>query len=139
MMRVRIRSSHVVPSRHGVHLPQLSRAKNRTMRQQAFTMSVVSSMITMAPEPSMDPARSTVGLSSGRSICSSVNQGADAPPGMNALSRRPGSSPLQYSGASISWRNVVVPCTTSKTPGRFTCPETANMRMPGEASDPMAL
>ncbi len=66
-----MRSSQFVPSRHGVHLPHDSRAKNRTTRRQAFTASVVSSMTTMAPEPSIEPALSTVTFSSGRSRCSS--------------------------------------------------------------------
>ena len=59
------------PRGQGVHFPHDSRAKNRTIRHAAFTMSVVSSITTMAPEPSMEPALSTVGLSSGRSRCSS--------------------------------------------------------------------
>ena len=52
-------------------------------------MSVVESITTMAPEPSIDPAASTAALSSGRSRCSSVNQGADAPPGMKAFRSPP--------------------------------------------------
>jgi hypothetical protein len=86
-MRRRIRSSQVAPSRHGVHLPHDSRAKNRTMRHAALTTSVVSSITTMAPDPSIDPAAPTAPVSSGRSRCSSKNHGADTPPGMNALSR----------------------------------------------------
>src|SRR5262249_33788136 len=39
MMRDRIFSSQAVPSRHGVHLPHDSRAKKRTTRWQALTMS----------------------------------------------------------------------------------------------------
>ena len=70
-MRRRIFSSHDVPSRHGVHLPHDSRAKNRTIRHAALTASVVSSMTTMAPEPSIDPAAPTAPASSGRSRCSS--------------------------------------------------------------------
>ena len=92
-MRLRIFSSQEVPSRHGVHFPHDSRAKNRTTLWQALTTSVVSSMTTMAPEPSMEPAWSTVVFSSGRSRCSSKNHGADAPPGMNVLRVRPGRIP----------------------------------------------
>ncbi len=88
-MRCRIFSSQVVPSRHGEHLPHDSRAKNRTMRSAAFTMSVVSSITTMAPEPSMDPALPTAPASSGMSRCSSKNHGDEAPPGMNALMALP--------------------------------------------------
>ncbi len=58
---------------------------------------------------------------------------------MNAFSWWPWRMPSQYWGASSRSRNVVVPWTTSNTPGRLTCPDTANMRMPGDASDPTAL
>ena len=84
----------------------------------------------------MEPALSTVGLSSGRSRCSSKNHGADAPPGMNAFSLRPARTPSQYSGASNSSRNVVMPFGTSNTPGRLTWPDTANMRMPVDVGAP---
>jgi hypothetical protein len=139
MMRARMRSSQVVPSRHGVHLPQDSLAKKRTMRQAALTTSVVSSITTIAPEPTIEPALSTVGLSSGRSRCSSKNHIAEAPPGMNAFTARPPRTPPQYSGDSISCRKVVMPLGTSKTPGRFTCPDTENIRMPVEVGAPSAL
>jgi hypothetical protein len=79
-------SSQLVPSRHGVHLPHDSRAKKRTTRRQAFTASVVSSMTTIAPEPSIEPAPPTGRASRGRSRCSSKNHGAEPPPGMNILS-----------------------------------------------------
>ena len=93
-MRWRIFSSHEVPSRQGVHLPQDSRAKKRTTRRQALTASVVSSITTMAPEPSIEPAPPTTRPSSGRSTCSGKNHGADAPPGMNILSWWPLRMPL---------------------------------------------
>ena len=48
-------------------------------------MSVVSSMPTIAPEPSIDPSLSTTVFSRGISRCSSKNQGAEAPPGINAF------------------------------------------------------
>ena len=98
-MRWRIFSSQLVPSRHGVHLPQDSRAKNRTRRRQAFTMSVSSSNTTMAPEPSMVPSLPTAPASRGTSRCSGYSHGADAPPGMNALSSLPARMPPPYSGA----------------------------------------
>jgi hypothetical protein len=94
-IRSRIVASQPVPSRQGVHLPHDSWAKKRTTRWQARTMSVVSSITMMAPEPSIDPAPPTAPASSGRSRCSSKNQGADAPPGMNALSLRPDRMPPQ--------------------------------------------
>jgi len=96
MIRRRIFSSQVVPSRQGEHFPQDSRAKNRTIRRQAFTASVVSSMTTIAPDPSIEPAAPTVRPSSGRSTCSGKNQGAEAPPGMNILSSLPLRIPPPY-------------------------------------------
>ena len=74
-MRCRIFSSQLVPSRHGVHLPHDSRAKNRTSRRQAATASVVSSITTMAPEPSIEPAAPTGRPSSAMSRCSGKNHG----------------------------------------------------------------
>ena len=119
-MRFNTRSNHVVPSRHGVHLPHDSRAKNRTILQHAATMSVDWSITTMAPEPSIDPALSTVGLSSAMSRCSGKNHIADAPPGIKALTLPPLRTPPQYSEASNNIRNVVTPLGTSNTPGLFT-------------------
>src|ERR671916_857321 len=84
-MRRRIFSSHDVPSRHGVHLPHDSRAKKRTTRQAALTASVVSSITTMAPEPSIDPAAPTAPASSGRSRGPPKKPGAEGPPGGYAL------------------------------------------------------
>ena len=49
-------SSQFVPSRHGAHLPQDSREKNLTTLWHALTMSVFSSMTTIAPDPSIEPA-----------------------------------------------------------------------------------
>src|SRR6056300_443910 len=47
-------SSHVVPSRHGVHWPHDSCAKKLTMLFAALTRFVSSSIITTAPEPSIE-------------------------------------------------------------------------------------
>ena len=74
-------------------MPHDSRAKKRTTRRQARTASVVSSMTTIAPEPSIEPAPPTTRPSSGRSTCSGKNQGAEAPPGMNILSWLPSRMP----------------------------------------------
>ena len=70
-MRCRIFSSQVVPSRHGVHLPHDSRAKNRTTRRQALHRRRWSRPSRRwRPEPSIEPALPTVPFSSGRSRCS---------------------------------------------------------------------
>src|SRR5205823_186844 len=85
-MRYMTLSSQPAPSRHGVHWPHDSWWKKRVMRQAARTAQVVSSMTTIDPEPSMDPALPTSSWSRGMSILSGPNHGADAPPGMNAFS-----------------------------------------------------
>ena len=74
------------PSRHGVHCPHDSRQKNRVIRHAARTTQVVSSITTIEPDPSMDPASPTSSWPRGRSRCSGPNHGADTPPGMMALS-----------------------------------------------------
>ena len=86
-MRRRIISSQVVPSRHGVHCPHDSCAKNLTTLSAAWTMQVWSSMTITAPEPSIDPAPAVASFVISRSKCSAgTNHGAEAPPGIHALS-----------------------------------------------------
>ncbi len=46
----------VVPSRHGVHLPQLSLRMNSMKNLATSTMQVRSSMTTMPPEPIIAPS-----------------------------------------------------------------------------------
>ncbi len=46
-------SSHIEPSRHGVHLPQLSWAKNFSSRHATSAGFVSSSNTMIAPEPSI--------------------------------------------------------------------------------------
>ena len=53
-MRYRIFSIQPEPSRHGVHLPHDSWAKNFASRHATSSGSVVSSNTMIAPEPSMD-------------------------------------------------------------------------------------
>ena len=79
-------SIQFVPSRQGVHWPQDSWLKNLARRAAARTMQVVSSITITAAEPSMEPALATVSKSILMSICSAVSIGAEAPPGMKALS-----------------------------------------------------
>src|SRR2546428_13377928 len=55
-MRSRIDSSQLVPSRHGVHWPHDSCAKNFASRHTASTMQTESSSTMMPADPSMDPA-----------------------------------------------------------------------------------
>src|SRR5207302_9923974 len=45
-----------VPSRHGVHLPQLSGGKNFTERRAAATKQGISAITNMAPAPASQPA-----------------------------------------------------------------------------------
>ena len=85
----------MVPSRQGEHFPQDSLAKNRTTLRHALTASVVSSITTIAPDPSIEPASPIGRASKGKSKCSSKNQGADPPPGMNIFSSFPFRIPWQ--------------------------------------------
>ena len=57
---------------------------------------------------------------------------------MNALTARPSRTPPQYSGASINIRNVVTPFGHLEDPGRLTCPDTANIRIPVDVDAPMS-
>ena len=54
-IRYKIFSIHPVPSRHGVHFPHDSCAKNFASRQATSTGSTVSSYTMIAPEPSITP------------------------------------------------------------------------------------
>src|SRR5581483_4635310 len=58
-MRYMTLSSQPDPSRHGVHWPHDSWWKKRVIRHAARTAHVVSSMTTIDPEPSMNPALPT--------------------------------------------------------------------------------
>ena len=89
-----------MPSRHGVHLPHDSRAKKRTSRQQARTMSVVSSITTIAPGAEHRAARTDrARLERQVEVLVVGTTGPSAPPGMNALSSLPSRMPPQYTGA----------------------------------------
>ncbi len=89
-MRLSTSSSQFVPSRQGVHWPQDSWAKNFASRATERTMQVVSSITMTAAEPEHGAGlgrrcRSRASMS----ISSGVRIGAEAPPGMTALSFRP--------------------------------------------------
>src|SRR6202023_3021942 len=77
-----------VPSRHGVHLPQLSWWKNLTYRRAASTMQVVSSITTMAPAPASEPAFAIASKSRPTSRCSGSRTIIEAPPGWKAFNLR---------------------------------------------------
>src|SRR5580704_8990982 len=70
-----------VPTRHGVHWPQLSSSKNFIrLRATAFTSSL-SDRMTTAWEPTKQPYFSSVPKSSGRSAMDSGKMPPEAPPG----------------------------------------------------------
>jgi hypothetical protein len=80
-------------------------------------MSVVSSMTTMAPEPSIEPA-----LSTGRLVERQVEVLLEEPrrrraAGDERLELRPSADAAAVLGRSKSSRNVVTPFGTSNTPG----------------------
>jgi hypothetical protein len=82
---------------------------------------VVSSITITAAEPSMLPALARLSKSMRMPLSAAVSMGADAPPGMNALSARPRYMPPQPSRSS--WK--VTPIGYSYVPGRSTWPEIA--------------
>ena len=93
-----------------------SRAKKRTIRQQAATMSVVSSITTIAP------SRASNRPVDGRLVERQVEVLVEEPrrrraAGDERLHVRPSRMPPQYSGASISIRNVVTPFGHLEHPG----------------------
>src|SRR3954469_917455 len=124
-----------VPSRHGVHLPHDSCLKNSDHFLTARTTQSSSSKIWTAEVPFIEPALTTVSKSSGRSRCSVVSSGQDAPPGVQNLSSLPRLIPPASSSSSRS----VVPMGASYCPGFFTRPDSEKIDVPGEPSGPSAL
>ena len=70
MIRSRISSIRLVPSRQGTHLPQDSFCVNSMKNRAVSTMQVSSSMTTKPPEPIMAPMLFRLSKSRGRSRCS---------------------------------------------------------------------
>src|SRR6185437_1231375 len=70
-----------VPTRQGVHWPQLSSSKNRIRLSATARMSSLSDRTTTAAEPIKQPSLSSVPKSSGRSPFDAGNIPPDAPPG----------------------------------------------------------
>ena len=83
------------------------------IRHAARTMQVESSIATIDPEPSIDPASPTSSWPSGRSSLSGPNQGAETPPGMIAFSSRPPLIPPPSFGSKMRSRNVVFTISSS--------------------------
>src|SRR3954447_3340958 len=108
-----------VPSRQGVHLPHDSCLKNSDHFFVARTTQSSSSKIWTADVPFIEPALATASKSSGRSRCSRVSRGQEAPPGVQNLSCLPRLIPPARSRSSRS----VVPIGASYWPGFFTRPE----------------
>src|SRR5665213_1397047 len=110
-----------VPTRQGVHWPQLSSSKNRIKLSAApFTLSCSDRMITPA-EPMKQPYFSRVPKSSGISSIDAGRMPPDAPPGRYARKVCPSAMPPQNS--SISSRTVI-PAGASFMPGFLTRPDT---------------
>src|SRR5207237_7601385 len=70
-----------VPTRQGVHWPQLSSSKNFTRLSATAFMSSLSDKITTAWEPTKQPYFSSMPKSSGRSAIAAGKMPPDAPPG----------------------------------------------------------
>src|SRR4051794_22555263 len=124
-----------VPSRHGVHLPHDSCAKNCDHLSTARTTQSSASKICTADVPFIEPACTTESKSSGSSRCSCVSSGQDAPPGVQNLRSRPRLMPPARSMSSPS----VVPIGASYCPGFLIRPDSEKIDVPGEPSGPSAL
>ena len=105
-IRSSIRSDQAVPSRHGVHCPQDSWAKNRQELWRKSTMLTVSSMTTTAAVPRpRQPTLPGPAKSSGVSSSASVSNPIESPPGITAFAFRPFHTPPPW--PSMSWRAVM--------------------------------
>src|SRR6185312_6162190 len=116
-----------VPTRQGVHWPQLSSSKNFKRLSATAFMSSLSDRMTTACEPTKLPNFSRVPKSSGISAIDSGRMPPDGPPGRKPLKAWPSCRPPQNS--SISSR-MVMPAGASFTPGFLTRPETEKLRKP---------
>src|SRR5580693_8310714 len=74
-IRYMMRSSQPDPSRHGVHCPHDSRAKNLVIRHAARTMQVAESITTIEPEPRRGDAAGDEGLERVGTADTSAEQG----------------------------------------------------------------
>src|SRR3990172_1744617 len=74
-----------VPTRQGTHLPQDSFWVKVIKKRAMSTMQVSSSMVTIPPEPTMDPAWARVSYSTGRSMRWAGRQPPEGPPDWTAL------------------------------------------------------
>ena len=70
-----------VPTRQGVHWPQLSSSKKRMRLRATSFMSSRSDRITTACEPIRQPYSSSLPKSSGRSLMAAGRMPPEAPPG----------------------------------------------------------
>ena len=85
----RISNIRFVPSRHGTHLPQLSRCVKFIKNLATSTIQVFSSITTRPPEPMIASSDLTESKSSGRSIWSSIRHPPDGPPICTPLKAAP--------------------------------------------------
>src|SRR5262249_39126871 len=116
-----------VPTRQGVHWPQLSSSKNFIKLSATAFISSWSDRITTACDPTKQPYFSKVPKPCGISPMNAGKMPPDPPPGKYPLKPRPSAIPPQNS--SISSRTVT-PAGASLTPGFLTRPETEKLRKP---------
>ena len=136
MIRSRISSIRLVPSRQGTHLPQDSFWVNSMKKRAVSTMQVSSSITTRPPEPIMAPMLFRLSKSRGRSRCSllAVVAPPEGPPIWTALNFLPFRMPPPMSNTTS---RMVVPMGTSMRPVFTTLPVRAKALVPGLVLVPM--
>src|SRR3954463_13386873 len=82
-----------VPTRHGVHWPQLSSSKKRIRLSATAFISSLSDRITTACDPTKQPYFSSVPKSSGRAALAAGRMPPEGPPGGEALKEWGGGQP----------------------------------------------
>ena len=128
-------SAHLLPSRHGVHWPQLSWRKKVDSRPMARTTSALWSITITAAVPrpdwlSFSPSKSMIWLS--QTCLGKI--GVEAPPGMTAFRlSQPPRTPPQW--RSISSRREML-ISSSTTQGLLTCPDMQKSFVPEFLSRP---
>src|SRR4030042_5548084 len=127
VISVIISSIRSIPSRHGTHLPQDSSCKNFRKYLATSTIQELSSMTTIPPEPTTEPASARISKSTGRANFSAGRHPPDGPPICTALILLPFTDPppMSYTTSLIG-----IPIGTSTSPVFLILPVRARILVP---------